>query len=117
LGAPPLGEPVDWKPAARPASTSLRGSHVLVRPVQPATDAEPLFAVSHPPDGDPAIWTYLPDGPYESPDHLRPMLTWAAGSDDPLYFTLAPLPSERPLGIASYLPIEPELGTIEIGHI
>jgi RimJ/RimL family protein N-acetyltransferase len=85
--------------------------------VQPATDAEPLFAASHPPDGDPAIWTYLPDGPYESPGHLRGMLAWAASSDDPLFFTLAALPGDRPLGIASYLRITPEFGVIEIGHI
>jgi hypothetical protein len=50
---------------------SLHGAHVLVRPVNAETDAVPLFSVSHPPDGDPAIWTYLPDGPYESPEHLR----------------------------------------------
>jgi RimJ/RimL family protein N-acetyltransferase len=113
----PLGEAVNWKPAQRPASTSLRGSHVLVRPVEPDADAELLFAVSHTPEGDPAIWTYLPDGPYESPDQLRRMLTWATSSDDPLYFTLAALPDERPLGIASYLRITPEFGAIEIGHI
>jgi RimJ/RimL family protein N-acetyltransferase len=90
---------------------------VLVRPVDAATDAEPLYAVSHLPDGDPDIWTYLPDGPYESTEHLREMLAWAETSDDPLYFTLAKLPDERPLGIASYLRITPEFGVIEIGHI
>jgi RimJ/RimL family protein N-acetyltransferase len=45
------------------------------------------------------------------------MLSWAANSEDPLYFTLAPLPDERQLGIASYLRITPEFGVIEIGHI
>jgi RimJ/RimL family protein N-acetyltransferase len=45
------------------------------------------------------------------------MLRWAEGSDDPLYFTLATLPRERPAGIASYLRITPEQGVIEIGHI
>ncbi len=113
----PLGEELDWKPVPRPTSISLRGSHVLVRPVNPESDAASLFAVSHPPDGDPAIWTYLPDGPYESPDHLRQTLAWAETSDDPLYFTLVRLADERPLGLASYLRITPELGVIEIGHI
>src|SRR6266516_3379187 len=100
----PLGEELDWKSVQRPGRTPLRGSHVLIRPVDPETDAAPLFAVSHPPDGDPTTWTYLPDGPYES-------------SDDPLYSTLATLPDERPLGVASYLRIAPEFGVIEIGHI
>jgi RimJ/RimL family protein N-acetyltransferase len=113
----PLGEEVTWTPAQSPAHVLLQGSHVLVRPVAPDGDAEPLFEASHPPQGDRAIWTYLPDGPYENPEHLRSMLVWAATSDDPLYFALAPLPSERPLGIASYLRITPEFGVIEIGHI
>jgi RimJ/RimL family protein N-acetyltransferase len=113
----PLGAELDWTPVERPTRTPLRGSQILLRPVDAATDAEPLYAVSHPPAGDPAIWTYLPDGPYESPEHLRQMLTWAETSEDPLYFTLANLLDERPLGLASYLRIKPEFGVIEIGHI
>jgi RimJ/RimL family protein N-acetyltransferase len=113
----PLGEKLDWTPVERPARAPLRGSHVLVRPVDAASDARPLFAVSHRPGGDPAIWTYLPDGPYESPEQLGEMLVWAETSRDPLYFTLVRLSDERPLGLASYLRIAPEFGTIEIGHI
>src|SRR2546423_9706071 len=116
-GDPPLGEALDWTPVERPARTPLRGSRVVLRPVDPEADAAPLYAVSHPPDGDPAVWTYLPDGPYESVEHLRRRLAWAAGSDDPLFFTIARLPDERPLGVASYLRITPEFGVIEIGHI
>ena len=113
----PLGEKLDWKPVSRPAPVSLRGAHVLVRPVDAESDAVPLFSVSHPPDGDSAIWTYLPDGPYENPERLRQMLAWAETSEDPRYFTLVRLADERPLGLASYLRITPEHGVIEIGHI
>jgi RimJ/RimL family protein N-acetyltransferase len=114
---PPLGDRIDWAPVESPSRAPLRGSHVLVRPVDATVDAESLYAVSHPPDGDPAIWTYLPDGPYDDRKHLRGMLVWAETSEDPLFFTLAALPEERPLGMASYLRIAPEFGTIEIGHI
>ena len=113
----PLGERIDWTEARRPERVALRGAHVLLRPIEPASDAQPLYAVSHPPAGDPAIWTYLPDGPYESPEHLRQALTWARSAEDYVYFTLVGLPQERPLGLASYLRIAPEHGTIEIGHI
>jgi RimJ/RimL family protein N-acetyltransferase len=113
----PLGEKLDWVPVERPARTSLRGSHVLRRPVDAATDAAPLYAVSHPPAGDPAIWTYLPDGPYESPRQMQDMLRWAEGSDDPLFFTLLKLPEERPVGMASYMRMTPEFGVMELGHI
>jgi RimJ/RimL family protein N-acetyltransferase len=112
----PLGDPVPgWKPVPRPAREPLRGRHVLLRPVDPAADARDLYAVSHPPEGDTATWTYLPDGPYESPEDLRRMLDLAAGSEDPLFFTI--VMEGRPAGMASYLRITPEHGAIEIGHI
>jgi RimJ/RimL family protein N-acetyltransferase len=113
----PTGRELDWTPADLPDRQPLRGDHVLLRPVDAAADAEPLYDVSHPPNGDPTIWTYLPDGPYDSPEHLRQTLAWAESAEGHVYFTLAPLPSERPLGLASYLRIEPAFGTIEIGHI
>lgn len=113
----PLGEPVDWTPVNPPSRRRLNGMHVLLRPVDAATDAKPLFAVSHLPDGDPTIWTYLPDGPYDSAEHLRQALAWAETTKDPVYFTLVRLPDETPLGLASYLRIKPAFGTIEIGHI
>jgi RimJ/RimL family protein N-acetyltransferase len=90
---------------------------VLIRPLRARSDTEPLYAASHPPGGDPAIWTYLPDGPYDSADDMRLALARAETSEDPLYFTLAPLPDCRPEGVASYLRITPEFGVIEIGHI
>ena len=90
--------------------------HVLLRPVEAATDAEPLYAVSHLPAGDPAIWTYLPDGPYESPEHLREMLAWAETLRIAL-FHCGDAAGGAPLGLASYQRITPEFGVIEIGHI
>jgi RimJ/RimL family protein N-acetyltransferase len=114
---PPLGTPLDWTPVEAPGRTVLRGSHVRLRPLDADTDAEPLYAVSHPPEGDRAIWDYLFDGPYESAEQLGQLLAQVETSDDPLFFTLVGLPAERPLGMASYLRIEPEHGSIEIGNI
>lgn len=113
----PVGDQVDFRPVPRPGRESLRGEHILLRPLNADGDAGPLYAESHPPDGDPAVWTYLPDGPYQSEAHLRRMLAWAQTSEDPLYFALVRLPEERPAGMACYLRITPEFGVIEIGHI
>jgi RimJ/RimL family protein N-acetyltransferase len=113
----PLGAEVKWAPVERPGRTDLEGTHVVLRPFDPDGDAEPLYAVSHPPDGDTAIWTYLPDGPYDSPEHMREMLAWAVTSEDQLYFAVVDLRNERPAGQVSYLRMKPEFGTIEIGHI
>jgi RimJ/RimL family protein N-acetyltransferase len=113
----PVGEQLDWQPVQAPAGAPLRGSHVLLRPIDAASDAEPLYALTHAPDGDPTIWTYLLDGPYDSVEHLRQRLSWAATSADPVYFALVQLPERRVLGMASYMRIAPEFGVIEIGHI
>ncbi len=113
----PLGEEVDWTPAQQPVRGPLRGSYVLARPFLPDADAQPLYDASHPPEGDLATWTYLPDGPYESVEQLRSTLEWAAAWQDAVYFALVPLPEERPLGMAAYLNITPESGVVEIGHV
>jgi RimJ/RimL family protein N-acetyltransferase len=113
----PLGPPLHWSPVEPPGRDTLHGSHVLVRPLDAAADAESLYAVSHPPNGDPAIWTYLFEGPYESLELFQHDLKRAEASEDPLFFTLVSVPDERPLGFASYLRIEPEHGTIEIGNV
>jgi RimJ/RimL family protein N-acetyltransferase len=113
----PLGEKLDWTPAKRPSHAPLVGSHITLRPPDPAGDAPALYALSHLPNGDPTIWIYLPDGPYESVEQLQGMLEWASASEDPLYFTLIAGDEQRPLGWVSYLRITPEFGAIEIGHI
>jgi len=115
--ARPVGPDVDWRPAQRPARTELRGTHILLRPLDADRDTDALYARSHPPEADPGLWTYLPTGPYRDPAELRDALRIAQASDDPLFFTLVLLPAERPAGVASYLRITPEHGVIEIGHI
>jgi RimJ/RimL family protein N-acetyltransferase len=113
----PVGPGLGWRPARRPTRRELRGAHVLVRPLDADLDAEPLFAQSHPPLGDPGLWTYLPTGPYRDPDEFRDALRVAQASEDPLCFTLIPTPGKRPAGVASYMRITPEHGVIEIGQI
>jgi RimJ/RimL family protein N-acetyltransferase len=112
-----LGEPVDWSGAQHPRRLELRGRYVLVRPVDAAVDAASLYRASHPPGGDERIWTYLRYGPFASVEALEEWLCEAAASEDPLFFAVAPLPEERPLGIVSYLDVTPDAGAIEIGHI
>src|SRR2546423_15675448 len=104
---------LDWVSARQPERTTLRGSQVLLRRVNPESDADLLFLASR----IPGHWTYLPDGPYDTVADLRRMLSWAERSADPFYFTLVRLPDERPAGIASYLRITPGHAVVEIGHL
>lgn len=107
------GSTLHWKPARRPARAPLEGALVRLEPVDPARHLAQLFAAA----SDPAIWRYLPTGPYPDEAPFAALLDSYAASDDPLFFTIVDLRDERPAGIASYLRITPEHGVIEIGHI
>ena len=106
-----VGAPVDWKHARRPDRTSLVGSHVTLRSVEPVGDAEPLYEASR----DPAIWTYLFDGPYETLGEFRRSLEAAAPLEDPFRYTI--VREGRPQGMASYARIKPDHGVIELANI
>lgn len=90
---------------------------MLVRPLAAQADVQALYAESHSPRADPGLWTYLPYGPYPKAESFLDQLRAMERSEDPLFFTLIPLPDGGPAGIASYLRITPEHGVIEIGHI
>jgi RimJ/RimL family protein N-acetyltransferase len=97
--------------SASELARGLQGERVVLRPIDPQADAQPLFGAGR----DPAIWAYLPYGPYASPDDLRAALEEQARSEDPVFFAVEV--DGRPLGVVSYLRITPEHGVIEIGHI
>lgn len=116
--APPLGAPIDFTGATPPVRTAHCGARVTVRPLDPERDTRALYELSHAPTGDPAIWTYLPDGPYPDLPSYRADLARQAAGEDPLFFVITRASEEdRPLGMISYLAMVPEHGTIELGHI
>ena len=106
-----LGDRVDLSPPRPLDRSALIGRLVTLTPIDPARDAERLFAVSRPPE----IWKYLFDGPYQDVEALRVTLERSAVSEDPFFYTV--LRDGDPQGIVSYLRITPAHGVIEIGNI
>ena len=113
----PVGEPVEFTGALAPTPEAIRGERVTLRPIDPAGDAAALYRASHAPTGDPRVWTYLYDGPYEDLDSFKAALEEQRARTDYLFFAVADAATDTPLGIVSYLAIVPEHGTIEIGNI
>lgn len=64
-----------------------------------------------------AIWEYLPYGPFARLDDYRAWVVEMAALDDTFFYAIIDHATGRPGGVASYLRITPEAGSIEVGHI
>ena len=90
----------------------MQGRYCRLEPLE-ARHAQDLWkAYAH--DTDHRNWTYLPQGPYDTFEEFAGWLERARVSSDPLFFAVV---TETAVGVASYLRIAPEAGSIEVGHI
>ena len=113
----PIGSPLPgWTPPPHPPATAMEGRYCRLEPLDAERHADALHAANaHDPDG--RNWTYLPYGPFPSADAYRDWLRAGEQSTDPLFFAIVTKSDDRPAGIAAYLRIAPEAGSIEVGHL
>ncbi len=117
----PLGQPVGgvldgWSAPPSPSRGSLVGCHCRVEPLDPARHAEDLYEATAA-DVEGRIWTYLSYGPFASRADLQTWAEAAAAREDRLFFALVDEADGRAAGVASYLRINPAVGSIEVGNI
>ncbi len=113
----PIGLPVHgWKPARIPARETLEGCFCRVEPLDPERHAAGLHAANAL-DAEGANWTYLPYGPFDTPDEYRAWMEATCRGDDPLFYAVVDGETGGATGVASYLRIDPANGSIEVGHI
>lgn len=116
-----FGQPVGaalpgWTPRAAPPRTPMRGRYCIVEPVAVERDAAALWdAFAEAPDA--RDWTYLPTEPPADGGAYRDWLTEVAARPDPFFHTIREAAGGRPLGVASFMRIDPPNGVIEVGHI
>ena len=104
----------DWKPPPPPPRETIAGRFCRLEPLDPARHLAALQAANAL-DTDGRNWTWLPYGPFASPQDYAAWLEQQSRSLDPLFFTVV-MP-DGPAGVASYLRIDPANGSIEVGHI
>jgi RimJ/RimL family protein N-acetyltransferase len=111
-----VGEPVpNWVVPARPPRQVMRGQLCSLEPLDRARHGRQLWnAFSL--DAEQRSWTYLSQGPYESFDAFDEWIERVQAADDPLFFAITVAPHGA-VGVAAYLRITPDAGTIEVGHI
>ena len=110
FGAPVPG----WTPPPRPLGEVLDGTWARLEPLEAdahAADLHRAFA------GHEALWDYMPYGPFVSAGAYHRWAKEREAAEDPRFFVLRDRATGHCGGIASYLRIAPEAGSIEVGHI
>lgn len=116
-----LGQPIgaslaDWKQPMTPPRTPMQGRFCRVVPLEPIAHGDKLYD-GFCEDTEGGDWTYLPYGPFHSRDEFLAWLGRECTHQDPMFFAIIDSVTDSPLGLASYLRIEPSIGVIEVGHL
>ena len=111
----PIGNPLsDWSPPPFPKREILPGRFCRLEPTDRTRHGRELFeALNHSTQN----WTYLPYGPFESEVEFLNWIEENCLGRDPQFYTIIRQEDEKAVGVASYLRIAPEQGSIEAGHI
>lgn len=104
-----------WTPPPRPdAVRELAGRHARLERLDADLHAADLHRAF---SADDRIWDYMPYGPFGSSARYHRWVKDSASGSDPLFFAIRDQETGHCGGVASFLRITPEMGTIEVGHI
>jgi RimJ/RimL family protein N-acetyltransferase len=106
---------INWHSRPRPERVTLEGRFCRLEPLDPARHGDQLFSASMAP-GVEERFRFLADSPQDRLD-FEDWLVRAARSDDPMFYAVIDLSSQRCEGRQSLMRITPEHGVIEVGHI
>jgi RimJ/RimL family protein N-acetyltransferase len=116
-----LGQPVgfavpDWQPRPRPPRGAIDGRFCRLELFDPDRHCADLVD-AYAEDKEGRIWTYLPYGPFASFEAFRDLMRAHFSGPDPLCYVVIDRVSGRAAGMASYMRIDPAMGSIEVGSI
>ena len=111
-----LGKKVQFKKAKLPSKKILNSKYVVLEPININKHAKDLY-VNFSKDKKNKIWTYLPYGPFKSYVNFKKWLVFFCLNKDPFFYAIYSKRHKQYCGMASYLRITPQHGTIEVGHI
>ena len=94
----------------------MEGRFCLLEPLDAGKHAEALHAANVL-NADGSMWTYMAYGPFATLDMYRKWVEGVAGGNDPMFFAIVDRATGKPLGVASYLRVDPANGCIEVGHL
>lgn len=110
-----LGDEVTgWVVPPRPDLAPMQGQFVRLEPLSADAHAFDLHVAFQ---GHDRLWDYMPYGPFASGSAYHRWARDREAGEDPRFYVLRDMASGQCGGIASYLRITPEAGSIEVGHI
>jgi RimJ/RimL family protein N-acetyltransferase len=111
-----LGPKVRFKKAKLPLKKKLMGKYTILEPLNVAKHSKELY-FQYSKDKKNIIWTYLPYGPFQTYSKFKYWLKTSCLNSDPFFYAIYSKRHNQYCGMASYLRIEPDHGSIEVGHI
>lgn len=105
-----------WSPRQRPSRTELAGRYCRLEPVNSQRHGADLYT-AYMEAADDRDWTYLFAERPEREEDLDSYLAKLTSSDDPLHFTIIESHSNKALGTAALMRIDPVHGSLEVGSI
>ena len=106
----------DWKSPSHPQRKVMTGRYCRLEPLEVDIHAKSLWSANAM-DTEGKSWTYLPYGPFDSFNSYQSWLTEECLRNDPMFFAIIDPKRNAAVGVASYLRIQPKLGSIEVGHL
>jgi len=103
-----------YVPPARPEFQQRQGRYVRLERLRAHLHADELFRAY---DGAEELWQFLPYGPFISAAAYHRFLCGFEAGEDPVFYAIRDMARGQVMGVASYLRIAPEKGSIELGHI
>ena len=111
----PVGFAVpDWTAPPRPSSEVLDGQYVRLEPLSAEAHAALLYRAYQ---ADDWVWDYMPYGPFHSAAQYHRWVRETVENQDHFFYAIYSKAERTFTGVASYLRIYPERGSIEVGNI
>jgi RimJ/RimL family protein N-acetyltransferase len=94
----------------------MEGRLCSIEPLVPDRDSITLYEANSL-DKEGKMWTYLPYGPFASFELYRSWLRVSVLTSDPQFYAIIDKSTQKAIGVAAYLRIDPKNGSIEVGHL
>ena len=111
-----VGYLVNFKKAKLPSKKKLIGKYSILEPININKHLKDLFN-NFSLDRTKTLWTYMPVGPFKNISSLKNYLISDKLAGNPFFYAIYSKRLKSFCGLATYLRIKPEIGTIEVGYI